>query len=96
MDARRWPIKEECLLTVHTFCESSKILEGDCLLLLLLLLTADMNFMKSVTFFPFYFLTAIVWSQFARTCMYVCMHVLLSMLYMHIHFVNSTCTCIHI
>ena len=58
--------------------------------------TADMKFMKSVTFFPFFFLTAIVWSQFARTCMYVCMHVLLSMLYMHIRFVNSTCTCIHI
>ena len=66
MDARRWPIKEECFLTVHTFCESSKSLEDDCLHLLLLLLTADMNFMKSVPLIPFFF-TAIVWSQFART-----------------------------
>ena len=29
MDAEWWPVREERLLTVHTYCESSKSLEGD-------------------------------------------------------------------
>ena len=30
VDARHWPVREERLLTLHTFyCESSKSLEGD-------------------------------------------------------------------
>ena len=30
MDARRWPVREEHLLTVHTLLCVSKSLEGDC------------------------------------------------------------------
>ena len=29
MDARQWPVREERLLTVQHYCESSKSLEGD-------------------------------------------------------------------
>ena len=29
-DDWQWPVSEERLLTVHTYCESSKSLEGDC------------------------------------------------------------------
>ena len=29
-DARGWPVREGCLLTVHTLCESSISLEGNC------------------------------------------------------------------
>ena len=28
-DARQWPVREELLLTIRGYCESSKRLEGD-------------------------------------------------------------------